>query len=66
MEKRSLAYEGKAKKLYETDDKSVFLVEYLDQATALNGAKKDAVKGKGQMNNQITSQIFEKLAVKNI
>lgn len=44
----------------------MFLVEYLDQATALNGAKKDAVKGKGQMNNQITSQIFEKLAVKGI
>lgn len=66
MEKRSLAYEGKAKKLYETDDESVFLVEYLDQATALNGAKKDAVKGKGQMNNQITSQIFEKLTVKGI
>ncbi len=66
MERKALAYEGKAKKLYETEDKSVFLVEYLDQATALNGAKKDAVKGKGQMNNQITALIFEKLADKSI
>lgn len=66
MEKRKLAYEGKAKKLYETDDNTVFLVEYLDQATALNGLRKDAVSGKGKMNNQITAYIFEELTAKGI
>ncbi len=66
MEKKHLAYEGKAKKLYETDDKSVFLVEYLDQATALNGLKKDVVKGKGALNNQITALVFEVLTDKDI
>lgn len=66
MEKSKLAYEGKAKKLYETEDDKVFLVEYLDQATALNGLRKDMVVGKGQMNNQITSLIFEELTEKDI
>lgn len=59
MEKKSLMYEGKAKKLYETDDAEVIWVEYLDQATALNGAKKNAIQGKGSRNNQITSRLFE-------
>lgn len=61
MEKKELLYEGKAKKLYKTDESGVLWVEYLDQATALNGAKKDAVNGKGALNNQITSLIFERL-----
>lgn len=61
MEKKELLYEGKAKKLYKTDESGVLWVEYLDQATALNGAKKDAVNGKGALNNQITSMIFERL-----
>lgn len=60
MEKQKLIYEGKAKNIYETDDNTLFLAEYIDQATALNGLKKDYIKGKGQMNNQITSLIFEK------
>jgi len=66
MEKGQLLYEGKAKKLYYTDEKDVLWVEYLNQATALNGLKKDAIAGKGQLNNQITSIIFEKLAEKGI
>ncbi len=61
MEKKELRYAGKAKKLYTTDNPSVFLVEYLDQATALNGIKKDEVTGKGALNNQITSLIFHLL-----
>lgn len=61
MKKQDLLYEGKAKKLYTTDDTNVLWVEYLDQATALNGAKKDAVAGKGEMNNQITSLLFQRL-----
>ena len=66
MEKGKLAYEGKAKKLYETEDNTALFVEYLDQATALNGLKKDEVVGKGQMNNQITSLIFERLTDEGI
>lgn len=61
MEKKDLLYEGKAKKLYQTTEENVILAEYMDQATALNGQKKDTVLGKGAMNNQITSLIFEKL-----
>lgn len=61
MQKKELRYAGKAKKLYTTDDPIVYWVEYLDQATALNGAKKDQVSGKGALNNQITSLIFQQL-----
>ncbi|AYG00012.1 phosphoribosylaminoimidazolesuccinocarboxamide synthase [Lactococcus allomyrinae] len=61
MEKGTLLYEGKAKKLYVTDDSEVLWVEYCDQATALNGARKEQIAGKGALNNQITSLIFERL-----
>lgn len=61
VEKETLLYEGKAKKLYFTDDSNVLWVEYCDQATALNGARKEQITGKGALNNQITSLIFEKL-----
>lgn len=66
MERKSLLYEGKAKKLFQTNQENVLLVEYLDQATALNGIKKDTVLGKGQMNNQITAILFEKITEKGI
>ncbi|MGX7411694.1 phosphoribosylaminoimidazolesuccinocarboxamide synthase [Enterococcus caccae] len=55
----TMLYEGKAKKLFKTDDSKVLRVEYLDQATALNGARKDSIAGKGSLNNQITSHVFE-------
>ena len=58
MEKKALVYTGKAKKLYQTENAAVLFVEYLDQATALNGQKKDKVLGKGALNNQITSLIL--------
>ncbi|MGX7203782.1 phosphoribosylaminoimidazolesuccinocarboxamide synthase [Enterococcus pingfangensis] len=66
MEKGNLLYEGKAKQLFQTNDSEVIWVEYLNQATALNGAKKDQIKGKGELNNQITSLIFDYLKSKEI
>lgn len=61
MEKGQLLYEGKAKKLYRTNQEHILWVEYLNQAMALNGAKKDQIQGKGELNNQITSTIFQVL-----
>ena len=58
MEKRELLYEGKAKRLYATDDKEVLLVEFKDSATAFNGEKKSEISGKGVLNNQITTLIL--------
>lgn len=66
MIKRDLLYEGKAKQLYETSEPNILWVTYKDQATAGNGAKKEAIAGKGQLNNQITSMIFKKLKEKDI
>jgi phosphoribosylaminoimidazole-succinocarboxamide synthase len=64
--KQELLYQGKAKKLFKTDESTVLLVEYLDQATALNGARKDQIIGKAALNNQITALIFERLNERNI
>lgn len=61
MRKGRLLYEGKAKKLYKTEDEQLVWVEYCDNATALNGKRKEEIKGKGALNNQITSLIFQKL-----
>ncbi|MDU5334847.1 phosphoribosylaminoimidazolesuccinocarboxamide synthase [Enterococcus sp.] len=66
MEKGTLLYEGKAKQLFQTDDPDIVWVEYLNQATALNGAKKDQISGKGELNNQITGLIFDFLKSKGI
>ncbi|MEG0253976.1 MAG: phosphoribosylaminoimidazolesuccinocarboxamide synthase [Vagococcus sp.] len=62
----TLIYEGKAKNVYSSDEPNVLRLEYLDQATALNGKKKDVVKGKGELNNQITSLIFSELSKQSI
>lgn len=59
--KRSLLYEGKAKRLFETNDSQILWVEYLNQATALNGIRKDTVNGKASLNNEIAALIFEQL-----
>ena len=56
-----LLYSGKAKDLFLTDDENIIVAQYKDQATALNGVKKEQIAGKGQLNNQISSFIFEKL-----
>lgn len=61
MEKGQLLYEGKAKRLYATDEQDILWVEYKDSATAFNGEKKAEIVGKGMLNNKITSLIFEKL-----
>lgn len=66
MERKELLYTGKAKKMYATDQENVLWAEYLNQATALNGIKKDTIEGKGRLNNQITGRIFEYLAEKGI
>lgn len=66
VKKGKLLYEGKAKQLFQTNESEVIWVEYLNQATALNGAKKDQIKGKGELNNRITSLIFDYLKSKKI
>jgi phosphoribosylaminoimidazole-succinocarboxamide synthase len=62
MEKGQLLYEGKAKRIYATDEENIVWVEYKDDATAFNGEKKAQIHGKGRLNNQITTLLFEKLA----
>lgn len=59
-------YTGKAKQMWSTDDPEVLRVVYMDQATALNGKKKDQIKGKGQINNEISTLVFEYLAEQGI
>ncbi|MGJ7912368.1 phosphoribosylaminoimidazolesuccinocarboxamide synthase [Neobacillus sp. LXY-1] len=58
---KELLYEGKAKRIYRTDDEQVVWVEYKDSATAFNGQKKAEIAGKGRLNNEITSLLFLKL-----
>jgi phosphoribosylaminoimidazole-succinocarboxamide synthase len=61
-EQKSLIYEGKAKRLYSTDDPNAVLIEYKDSFTAFNGEKRAEMSGKGRLNNLISSVIFEYLA----
>ncbi len=61
MEKKELLYEGKAKKVYTTDDPDVLIVDYKDDATAFNGLKKGTIVGKGVVNNRMTNLVFQKL-----
>ena len=56
-----LIYSGKAKDILATDDEDVIVAHYKDQATAFNGVKKEQIVGKGVLNNQISTFIFEKL-----
>lgn len=66
MEKREMIYEGKAKKVYATDDNSKVVVYYKDDATAFNGEKKGQIEDKGTLNNAITSMLFELLEKKGV
>ena len=61
MEKKEMLYEGKAKKVYATEDPDVLIVSYKDDATAFNGQKKGTIVGKGAINNRMTNFIFKKL-----
>ena len=53
MEKTTLLYEGKAKKVYATNDPERVIVSYKDDATALDGLKKGTISGKGVINNKM-------------
>lgn len=52
-------YEGKAKRLYTTQEQDVLRIVYKDEATAFNGEKKEVFAGKGELNNRLTSHFFE-------
>ena len=61
MKKLEQLYEGKAKKVFATDDPGVVLVEYKDDATAFNGLKKGTIQGKGVINNRVTNFLMKML-----
>lgn len=61
MEKREQIYEGKAKKVYLTDDPDLVIVDYKDDATAFNGLKKGTIMGKGVINNKMSNLLMQKL-----
>ena len=61
MEKQKLLYEGKAKKVYTTQDPKLLIVAYKDDATAFNGQKKGTIQGKGAINNRMTNLLMDRL-----
>ena len=61
MKKLEQIYEGKAKKVYATDDPELVIVDYKDDATALDGLKKGTIAGKGVINNQMTNRLMGKM-----
>ena len=61
MEKGNQLYEGKAKKVFETEDKELLIVSYKDDATAFNGLKKGTIAGKGVINNQMSNLLMQML-----
>ncbi len=61
MQKLEQLYEGKAKKVFATEDPNLVIVDYKDDATAFNGAKKGTITGKGVINNQMTNRFMAKL-----
>ena len=61
MEKREQLYEGKAKKVFATDDPACLIVSYKDDATAFNGKKKGTIAGKGVINNQMSNRLMRRL-----
>lgn len=66
MEKKEMLYEGKAKKVFVTDDPDTYIVEYKDDATAFNGLKKGTITGKGVINNRMSNMLFALLEKKGI
>ena len=61
MQKLNQLYEGKAKKVYATDDPDLVIVSYKDDATAFNGLKKGTIVGKGVVNNKVTNHLMQLL-----
>ena len=66
MEKKELLYEGKAKKVYTTENPDVLIVDYKDEEKEYNGVKKGTIVGKGVVNNSMTNHIFKMLEEKGI
>ena len=66
MDKKEQLYEGKAKKVYATDDPDLVIVSYKDDATAFNGQKKGTIAGKGVINNRMSNYLFQRLEEKGI
>ncbi len=58
MKKLGQLYEGKAKKVFATDDEDIVIVDYKDDATAFNGLKKGTIAGKGVINNKMSNMMF--------
>lgn len=63
---QEMLYEGKAKKVFKTDDEKVYLIQYKDDATAFNGVKKGTIVGKGVINNTMSAMMFKMLEEKGI
>ncbi len=61
MKKLEQLYEGKAKKVFKTDDPELYIVDYKDDATALNGLKRGTIAGKGVINNRVTNHLMKML-----
>ncbi len=61
MEKKQMIYEGKAKRVYQTSDPNLLIIEYKDDATAFDGKKKGTIPNKGILNNKISAIFFELL-----
>lgn len=61
MQKLEQLYEGKAKKVFRTDDPELYIVDYKDDATAFNGQKKGTIASKGVVNNKMSAIIFQQL-----
>ena len=66
MQKCEQLYEGKAKKVFLTDDPDVLIVSYKDDATAFNGLKKGTIVGKGAINNRMTNLLFQKIKKEDV
>ncbi len=66
MQKLEQLYEGKAKKVFKTDDPNLYIVDYKDDATAFNGEKKGQIAGKGAVNNVMSNIMFQLLEQKGV
>lgn len=66
LTKADQLYEGKAKKVFKTDDPELYIVSYKDDATAFNGEKKGTIIGKGEINNRVTNFLMKMLEKKGI
>ncbi len=66
MEKGELLYEGKAKKVFATDDPALLIVSYKDDATAFNGQKRGTIAGKGVINNKMSNALMRMLEAQGI